>query len=198
MKKVWPAVFVLSFAATGIALRLAGQQASTSEGPHFTKDGRLERPANYREWIWLSSGLGMAYGPAAQGNANADPPFDNVFVTPAAYRGFLGTGKWPYGTMFVLELRSSVSKGSINQRGHYQGGRRGMEVEVKDARFPGNWAFFDFGSQADSAEPFARSAACYSCHAQNGAVDNTFVQFYPTLLEVARQKGTFKLGAEGK
>jgi len=33
---------------------------------------------------------------------------------------------------------------------------------------------------------------CQSCHSQNGAVDNTFVQFYPTLLEVAKQKGTLK------
>jgi aspartate oxidase len=26
----------------------------------------------------------------------------------------------------------------------------------------------------------------------NAAVDNTFVQFYPTLLEIARQKGTLR------
>jgi len=36
------------------------------------------------------------------------------------------------------------------------------------------------------------SAECYSCHAQNGAVDNTFVQFYPTLIDVAKKHGTFK------
>ena len=33
---------------------------------------------------------------------------------------------------------------------------------------------------------------CLSCHSQHGAVDNTFVQFYPTLLEVAKTKGTVK------
>src|SRR2546425_836236 len=31
---------------------------------------------------------------------------------------------------------------------------------------------------------------CYSCHAQHGAVDTTFVQFYPTLLEIAKKKNT--------
>ena len=31
---------------------------------------------------------------------------------------------------------------------------------------------------------------CYSCHEQHGAVDTTFVQFYPTLIELAKQKGT--------
>ncbi len=33
---------------------------------------------------------------------------------------------------------------------------------------------------------------CYACHRDNGAVDNTFVQFYPTLLDVARKMGTLK------
>ena len=34
------------------------------------------------------------------------------------------------------------------------------------------------------------SASCYSCHEQHGAVDTTFVQFYPTLLTVAKEKET--------
>jgi hypothetical protein len=162
------------------------QPALPAEGPHFLSGDRLERPANYREWIWLSSGVGMSYLPAAQ--ASADPAFDNVFVTPAAYRAFLQTGKWPDQTMFVLEVRASQSKGSINQSGHFQGALMGIEAEVKDERrFPGKWAFFGFQGGADSAAAFPKSERCYSCHAQNGAVDNTFVQFYPTLLEIAKQ-----------
>ena len=31
---------------------------------------------------------------------------------------------------------------------------------------------------------------CYSCHAEHAAVDTTFVQFYPTLLQIAQSKGT--------
>ena len=46
---------------------------------------------------------------------------------------------------------------------------------------------------ATSAKPLPTTASCYSCHAQNGAVDNTFVQFYPTLSDIAKQKGTFKV-----
>jgi hypothetical protein len=34
------------------------------------------------------------------------------------------------------------------------------------------------------------SASCYSCHRAHGAVDTTFVQFYPTLLPVAAKLGT--------
>lgn len=177
----------------GLAFHLSGQ-AIAPDGPRFTPSGQLQRPAAYREWIWLSSGLGMSYNP---GSSRTDPPFDNVFVNPAAYRAFLQTGTWPDQTMFVLEVRVSESHGSINRQGQYQGARLGMEVEVKDQRrFPGKWAFFAFEGSGDTATPIPRSASCYSCHAQNGAVDNTFVQFYPTLLEVARQKGTLRPSAE--
>jgi hypothetical protein len=68
-----------------------------------------------------------------------------------------------------------------------------IEAEVKDAkRFPGKWAFFGFGPAADRAKVVPASATCYSCHAANGAVDNTFVQFYPTLFEIAQRKGTLR------
>ena len=182
------------WAVCGAVLVLSGafgQAPQTATAPRFLSGDRLERPANYREWVWLSSGLGMSYRNA---QANANPPFDNVFVTPAAYRSFLQTGTWPDHTMFVLEVRASESKGSINQSGHYQGALAGIEAEVKDERFPGKWAFFGFHDNADSAAAFPKSESCYSCHSQNGAVDNTFVQFYPTLLEVAKRKGTFRAG----
>jgi hypothetical protein len=38
------------------------------------------------------------------------------------------------------------------------------------------------------------TAVCYSCHEQHAAVDTTFVQFYPTLLEIAKAKHTFSAG----
>ena len=148
----------------------------------------LPRPGNYREWIYLSSGLGMTYGSAAQPSEH--PAFDNVFVNPEAYRSFLKTGSWPDGTMFALEVRASASNGSINRGGHYQSEVRALEIEAKRN---GVWTFYGFASPgAKSAKPLPRSAACYSCHAEHGAVDNTFVQFYPTLIEVARAKGTYK------
>jgi hypothetical protein len=162
--------------------------ATQTDGPLFTQDNQLKRPPNYREWVWLSSGLGMSYAAPAGG----EPGFDNVFVTPAAYRAFVATGKWPDKTMFVLEEREGLSKGSINKAGHFQGALEGMAAEVKDtSRFPGGWAFFDL-SHADAAKALPKTAPCYSCHAQHGAVDNTFVQFYPTLLDIAKQKGTLR------
>ena len=126
-----------------VGLVVFGQAPSKSNGPVFTADNQLVKPANYREWVWLSSGLGMTYNSEAQ--ANADPHFDNVFVTPEAYQAFLKTGKWPNKTMFVLEFRASRTSGSINKAGHFQGDLVGIEAEVKDeSRFKERWGFFPF------------------------------------------------------
>ena len=36
------------------------------------------------------------------------------------------------------------------------------------------------------------AAPCIECHTDHGAVERTFVQFHPTLLDIAREKGTLK------
>ena len=169
--------------------------SAPTDGPEYTADGQMKRPENYREWVYLSTGLDMSYSPAAQAAGIDHHMFDNVFVNPSAYRSFLQTGTWPDKTMFALEVRGAKSKGSINQRGNYQSEElMGLEVHVKDeARFPGKWAFFGFDAAA-TAKMVPKEAACYSCHADHGAVDTTFVQFYPTLLPIARAKGTLSAG----
>jgi Cytochrome P460 len=160
-----------------------------SGDPKYSRTGALIRPADYREWIFLSAGLGMIYGPVAEQTRAENPRFDNVFVSRSAYQAFLKTGTWPDKTTFILEVRSSESKGSINNGGHFQTGIAAIEAEVKDA---GQWTFYAFGKDGTEGKPFERTATCYSCHSQNGAVDNTFVQFYPTLLPIATAKGTLK------
>jgi hypothetical protein len=183
------------FLLSAICLGVAARQAPNDQ-PRYTGDGRLLRPANYREWIYLSSGLGMTYGSASTGT---EPQrFDNVFVTPQAYKAFLQTGTWPDNAMFALEVRDSATKGSINKGGHYQQGVVALEIHLKDqARFPKTkWAFFGFGAADQTGKPFPADSACQTCHAKSGAVDETFVQFYPTLIPVAKAKGTLKAGAE--
>jgi hypothetical protein len=176
-------------------LNLPAQQAPPDE-PRFTRDGQLMRPDNYREWIYLSTGLGMTYGPVDTAAAPSSERFDNVFVTPQAYKAFLQTGAWPGQTMFALEVRRSAIKGSINNGGHYQEGFAGLEIHLKDqTRFPTKWAFFEFGGSQQTAKPLPANSSCQTCHANHGAVDETFVQFYPTLIPVAKAKGTFKQDA---
>jgi Cytochrome P460 len=67
----------------------------------------------------------------------------------------------------------------------------GIEVHAKDeSRFPGKWAFFEVDSSSMKGKIIPQNASCYSCHSAHGAVDTTFVQFYPTLLPIAELKHT--------
>jgi hypothetical protein len=165
--------------------------ASNDVLPAYAANGDLLPPKDYREWIYLTSGIDMSYSPKAM-DMQDHSMFDNVFVNPGAYRSFEATGTWPDKTVMVLEVREAKSKGSINQRGHFQDTSiMGFEVHVKDeARFPGKWAFFDFDSSNKNGTLVPQGAPCYTCHAAHAAVDTTFVQFYPTLLPIAKAKGT--------
>lgn len=173
-----------------VCLRAAPAVHAAPAAPAYAANGDMLPLSDYRQWVYLTTGIDMSYNPKAQ---SADHSmFDNVFVNPEAYRSFLATGAWPDKTVIVLEVREAHNKGSINTRGHFQGeGVMGFEVHVKDeARFPGKWAFFDFDSPGKNGTLIPDKAPCYTCHQQHGAVDTTFVQFYPTLLPIARDKHT--------
>ena len=187
-----PALFVLAGAVTNADAPVsvpASVAASPTAGPAYSAEGRLKLPENYREWVFLSAGIDMSY--RDMGAMPGHSMFDNVFAEPAAYREFVRTGTWPDRTTLVLEIRGAAEKGSINSQGKFQTGEvMGLELHVKDTkRFPGGWAFFAF-TGAEPAQQTPTSADCYSCHQQHAAVDTTFVQFYPTLLSIATQKGT--------
>lgn len=162
----------------------------SKDKPIYTNDGNLIFPKNYREWIFLSSGVDMSYNPKA--TLSKEPVFDNVFVNPSSYAAFLEKGVWPDKTQLVLENRKSVSKKSINHRGHFQASEVfGLEVHVKDiSKFKNGWAFFTLGN-GESARLVPENEECYSCHNEHAAVDTTFVQFYPTLIPIAEKYSTF-------
>lgn len=187
---------VVCLLAASLALAIAFHTpkivtAAAAVTPGYTSSGEMLPPTNYREWIYLTSGIDMSYAPKPAGMEDHSM-FDNVFVNPEAYRSFLETGTWPDKTVMVLEARNAQSKGSINQHGHFQAGSvLDLEVHVKDeARFPGKWAFFSFDSAGGNGTLIPQGAACYSCHTAHAAVDTTFVQFYPTLMPIAQKKGT--------
>ncbi len=176
-------------------------QPPASDGPRYENGTELVRPTDYRSWPFVGAGLGMTYdgerGTQAGGADN--PRFTHAFVNPTAYQHFMRTGSWPDGTLFMLEFRASQSEGSINRSGRFATELTFLEAEVKDSRFPDGWAYFAFGAGdqlAAKAKPLDATAAasCVECHTEHGAVERTFVQFYPHLLEVARAKGTLKPG----
>jgi hypothetical protein len=177
----------LILAAGLLATTLA---AAPQPSPWFTSDGKLNYPQHYREWVFLSSGLDMSYDAAAATGSHST--FDNVFAEPGAYREFVRTGTWPDHTLLVMESREGVQQGSINRQGRFQTLLNGLEVHVKDQdRFAGGWGFFAFDDQAASTM-IPAAATCYECHRAHGAVDTTFVQFYPTLLDIAKRRGTLR------
>lgn len=184
-------LFLLGVSALLMAQGTPGTSpaAGNSDVPVYTADGGLVFPANYREWIYLTTGFDMDYNPDM--NMGDHSMFDNVFVNPEAYKAFLATGTWPDKTILVLEGRMATSKGSINKKGHFQTDDVMVRsVHIKDElRFPGKWAFFPLDEDKPTKQ-IPKEAVCYSCHEQHAAVDTTFVQFYPTLLGIAKKKGT--------
>jgi hypothetical protein len=180
-----------------LALSLVGispakkANVKSRESPEYTADGQIRLPEHYREWVWLSSDFLTAFDPANM-QAGEHRLFNNFFVNPEAYKAFLQTGTWPDKTMLVVEQRAAEDMGpSPNHKGICQSSVIGIDLHVKDeARVPGKWAFFDFkGNPTASMMPL--TARCYSRHDARGAVDTTSVQFYPTLLPIAKNKATF-------
>jgi hypothetical protein len=171
-------------------------------------------PPDYRSWAYVSTGLSMKYGEepktmAAHGPRQVQPlaktasggdVFHNVFVTPAAYKYFVANGHWPDKTMFVLEIRAAVNRDKpFLTQGLYQADIVDLKAELRDdARYPvDKWKWFSFKQNPDktwqpaSPEP---NTSCFNCHTQHGAVDKSFVQFYPTLYPIAQAKGTLNPG----
>jgi hypothetical protein len=179
-------LLLFSFAVPSENPKQTSSAPDHADGPAYTANGELKLPERYREWVFLTSGIDMSYSATENPSRSV---FDNVFVSPSAYGVFSETGTWPDKTVLILEVRGAEGAASINKRGHTQSPEvMQLEVHVKDSS-RGGWTFYGFNNPV-SGRPFERTASCYSCHQQHAAVDTTFVQFYPTLLGKAKEKGT--------
>jgi hypothetical protein len=168
--------------------------ASSSDKPVALFEGKdtLLRPVGYREWVFVGSSLGLRYDPAAGGKPAGPELYHNVYINPAAYRTFASTGKFPDGTMMVLELASAETKKEPGLQGSFQKDYVALEASVKDGqRFQDGWAYFSFdeanGKPKAKARPFP-SSSCWSCHHQKAATDHVFTQFYPVLRALSAGK----------
>ncbi len=161
--------------------------ALLAPGAVLAQTDTMAVPADYRQWVFLTSSLDLNYNTAATPGHHM---LDNVFVDPASYQVFLKTGTWPDKTVLIKENRMAESAGTLSKAGQFQVGVMNLEIHIKDEARPGKWAFF---VSADGKAPgrfMPLTANCYSCHQDHGAVDTTFVQFYPTLFPIAQDKGT--------
>jgi len=154
--------------------------AASTGAPLYDADGALRRPEGYQEWTFVGASLGLSYAEGAQGDGPGE--FHNVYLRPESYAAFHRTGRFPEGTVLVLELHEAAQKVAPSRHGLFEGKRIAVEAAVKDkARFPEGWAYYSFGDGSKaSASAFARGA-CFECHRQHAARDNVFTQFYPVL-----------------
>ena len=170
---------VLAGAAS--AMLAAAAWADNVDVARFAPDGKLQRPADLDQWVFLGASLGMGY------NARAFDPkspgqFQVVLMEPQAYRLFVKTGAYPDGAMFLLSFYDSEQKVSINRSGFVQRDLDSFEIHLIDRRRPGEGHYFyPFGATDEQAEVLPAGNPCITCHLKDGAFDGTFAQFYPTI-----------------
>lgn len=162
-------------------------------GPQYANKGEMLLPKDYRQWDFLSSSVAMNY-PAEEG-PGGHAMFGNLFVQRSAHQYFEKTGTWPDKTVLLMEVRDvgHATKGDsfLSKDAQFQTDVMGYEAHVKDSS-RGGWAFYSIRKDATSGKAFGKTAKCFSCHADHGAVDTTFVQYYPTLIAAAKKHGTYK------
>ncbi|MCI0536256.1 MAG: cytochrome P460 family protein [Verrucomicrobiales bacterium] len=152
----------------------------------FVGKDTLLRPEGYREWVFVGSSLGLRYDQNSEKSVGTETNrFNNVYLNPAAYREFSASGKFPDGTVLVLEIASAETKKEPGLQGSFQKEFVALEAAVKDSqRFERGWAYFSFddksGKLKDRAQPLPQPA-CYDCHDRKAATDHVFTQFYPVL-----------------
>jgi hypothetical protein len=189
MKRAGRALWLASLLAFVSA---EGSYTENATPARFRGKETLLRPEGYREWVFVGSSLGLSY--RENPNGADKPPADlglyhNVYINPSSYRAFASSGKFPDGTILVLELATAGVKKEPRLQGSYQNEFVALEAAVKDSqRFADEWAYFSFegpeGKPISEAKPFPKDR-CWSCHDQKAATDNVFTQFYPVLRAVA-------------
>lgn len=191
------AVVAIFTATLSIAIGASGKQ-SNGDRPAYNKSGELLRPEGYRAWVLAGTDLGIEYNPGkgADSKPGVDErpgDFHNVYISPWAYKQYAATGKFPDGTIFMLETFAAKHKEpqGVVSHGFYEDQRSGLAAAVKDShRGDGSktiWAYYAFvgpdGVAKASAKAFPDNA-CYQCHLAHASNDNVWVQFYPTLRDM--------------
>jgi hypothetical protein len=168
-----------------ISLAVVAAPAAAEEPFHFV-DGQLERPAGYREWIYV--GAPLTPNDMNDGMA-AFPEFHNVYIDPVSWEHWKRTGEFREGTILIKEMIDVATKKAASGNGYFMGEFIGLEATVKSRTLfpdePGNWAYFSFTNE-DHETVKERAApmpvgSCNSCHGSLAADDFVFTQHYPVL-----------------
>ena len=164
------------------------------------KNGQLDRPAGYREWIYV--GTPLTPNDMNDGKA-AFPEFHNVYIDPKSWAHWKKTGLFRDGTILVKELVGVGSKTAVSGKGYFQGQFVGLEATIKSEKYfsgePGNWAYFSFSTPDHKTLTRAATAfptqSCNACHAGAAADDFVFTQYYPVLRD-GKATGAMAIGGK--
>ena len=153
----------------GLILTIAAASAMAEE--YFTiNDGQLERPTEYREWVYV--GTPVTPNDMNDGKA-AFPEHHNVYIDPESWAHWKESGEFREGTILMKELVSVGTKAAVSGNGYFQGDFIGLEATIKSKKHfpdePGNWAYYSFSTPdhktlATEAKAFP-AASCNGCHA---------------------------------
>jgi hypothetical protein len=138
----------------------------------MTNSDTLRLSDSFREWVLLGTSTQFSH-------SNKTDRLQNVYLNPEAYRTYQQTGKFPEGTVLVLESPGTEGDGK----------NPSLVASVKNRRLPGGWGYFRFEdgreqktpSKSMDAQALPETAGCLACHRDRGATDHVFTQFYPVL-----------------
>lgn len=179
----WVALFVVLF---GLALNHVPAAHADAHNLYKIKDGVLERPVGYREWVYV--GTPLTPNDMNDGKA-AFPEFHNDYIDPKSWAHWKKTGEFRDGTILIKELVGVGSKAAVSGVGYFQGDFVGLEATIKSKQHfpdePGNWAYFSFSTPdhktlLTSGKAFPKES-CNGCHQASAATDWVFTQYYPVL-----------------
>ena len=157
-------------AAVAVAATLA-QRSRRPRGPPARATGdtvpryagdSLIRPDGFERWVLAGASMGLGYSQPSGADAAAGATagmFHNVYIEPSAYEHYVRTGKFREKTMMAMTLYEPGQKVHPSKQGFFEGDFIAVEVSLKDSeRYPGSWAYFNFGKGATGL-PRRRDAA---------------------------------------
>ena len=182
MKMTIPAI-AAALAVAGVCVH-AADAAKSIEVARFTTDGKLQKPADLDNWIFLGASLGMGYNPGSFNAANPGQ-FQVAMMEPNAYRYFVEHKSFAPGSMFLLAFYNADKQPrSINQNGFTQADLTNFEIHLVDparGKDQEGHVFYLFSANATEGNSVPPGNACVRCHVDHGAFNGTFSQFYPTI-----------------
>jgi len=183
MKSLKFALLIAAAAITVPVLAQAPPAAGKIDVARFTASGKLVKPADLTDWVFLGTSLGMGYNP---GSFNASRPgqFQVVLMEPNAYRYFVKHKSYAPGSMLLLSFYDAdTRKRSSSQNGFTQAELTNYEIHLIDPAKGGadGRAFYTFAADASEGNLLPPGNGCVTCHNKHGAFQGTFAQFYPTI-----------------